>query len=75
MEETIKARIDKETKKKAQFVLKCKGSSLSEELRRVCEALAKVYDEANKEKEDTNEWFRRRFKKTKEFDEKYEKGE
>lgn len=52
MEEIIRARIDKETKKKAQFVLKCKGSNLSEELRRVCEELAKVYDEANKEKEE-----------------------
>lgn len=51
MEEMIKVRIDGETKRKVMFVLKCKGSTLSEEVRKRCEELAKIYDEASKKGE------------------------
>lgn len=49
MEETIKVRIDADTKKKVMFVLKCKGSDLSKEVRKLCDEFAKIYDEANGE--------------------------
>lgn len=36
MEDIIKARIDTETKKKVMFILKTKGKTLSEEVRKMC---------------------------------------
>lgn len=50
MEEIVKARIDKETKKKAIMMVKCKGSDLSKEIRKICEKLAEEYDEIKKSK-------------------------
>lgn len=51
MDEIVRVRIDSETKKKVMFVLKCKGSDLSKEVRKMCDELAKIYDEAKQESE------------------------
>ena len=48
MESRINIRTDEETKKKAIFVLKAKGKTLSEEVRKMTEQLAKEYDKMQK---------------------------
>ena len=40
--------VDPEKKRKAVFVLKCKGQNLSEAVREMTEQLAKEFDEMNK---------------------------
>lgn len=48
MDKTIKIRIDDELKKKVMFVVKCKGSDLSKEVRKMCEKYAVEYEELQK---------------------------
>lgn len=48
MESRINVRIEEETKKKAIFVLKSKGKTLSEEVRKMTEKLAKQYEKEQK---------------------------
>ena len=48
MESRINVRIEEETKKKAIFVLKTKGKTLSEEVRKMTEELAKQYEKEQK---------------------------
>ena len=40
--------VDRVTKAKALFVLKCKGSNLSEAVRQMIDSLAEEYEEMNK---------------------------
>lgn len=47
-EERVNVAIDKQTKLKASFVLKTKGSCLSVAVRELLEKYAKEYDEMNK---------------------------
>jgi antitoxin component of RelBE/YafQ-DinJ toxin-antitoxin module len=47
MNDIAKIRIDTETKKKAIFMLKTKGTDLSKEVRKMCEKLAEEYDKKN----------------------------
>ena len=42
--------VNEECKRKAMFVLKAKGSTLSEEVRKMTEKYAKEFDEMNKQK-------------------------
>lgn len=48
MKSRINVRIEEETKKKAIFVLKAKGKTLSEEVRKMTEELAKQYEKEQK---------------------------
>lgn len=48
MDSMIKTRIDSELKKKVMFVVKCKGSDLSKEVRKMCEKYAEEYEELQK---------------------------
>lgn len=45
MDGNLKVLIDNDTKRKAMFVVKCKGSTISEEVRKMCEKYAKEFDE------------------------------
>lgn len=44
MESYVKALIDEETKRKASFVLKCKGKNISEAVRELLEKYAEEFD-------------------------------
>ena len=46
-ENQINIRIDNDTKKKALLVLQAQGKSLSDEVRKVVEEIAKKYDKKN----------------------------
>lgn len=46
-EDRVQVRILPETKKKAMFVLKCKGKTLSQAVREMTERLAEEYDKKN----------------------------
>lgn len=48
MNDRIGVLVDKETKLKANFVLKSKGTDLSTEVRKMLEQLAKEYDQQQK---------------------------
>lgn len=45
MDSTFQTLINADTKRKAMFVLKCQGKTLSEEVRKMCEKYAKEFDE------------------------------
>ena len=44
MDSYVKALIDEDTKRKASFVLKCKGKNISEAVREMLEEHAKEFD-------------------------------
>ena len=44
MDSYVKALIDEETKRKASFVLKCKGKNISEAVRELLDEYAKEFD-------------------------------
>lgn len=46
----INVKVNEEYKRKTIFVLKAKGSNLSEEVRKMLEKYAKEFDEMNKQK-------------------------
>lgn len=48
MNNRVNVRIDDEKKQKAIFVLKSRGKTLSEEVRKIVEKLAKKYDKIKK---------------------------
>lgn len=48
MEERVNVIVNAETKRKANFVLKCKGKDLSKAVREMIDKLAKEFDEMQK---------------------------